>query len=89
MSELTLSLASLPEALPSTPATGNRLMRACFAATLINSPLSSSSAAFVPELPRFVAAVRQIFSTDDIAAYFEAIEEDAGYTQQAWQALAL
>jgi len=33
---------------------------------------------FARELPRFVAEVRRIFSTDDIAAYFEAIEEDAG-----------
>ena len=33
---------------------------------------------FARELPRFVAAVRRIFSTDDIVAYFEAIEEDAG-----------
>jgi hypothetical protein len=33
---------------------------------------------FARELPRFVAAVRQIFSREDIAAYFEAIEEDAG-----------
>jgi hypothetical protein len=33
---------------------------------------------FARELPRFVAAIRQIFSTDDIEAYFEALEEDAG-----------
>jgi hypothetical protein len=33
---------------------------------------------FARELPRFVAEVRRIFSRDDIAAYFEAIEEDAG-----------
>ena len=33
---------------------------------------------FARELPQFVAEVRRIFSTDDIAAYFEAIEEDAG-----------
>jgi hypothetical protein len=32
---------------------------------------------FARELPRFVARVRRIFSRDDIAAYFEAIEEDA------------
>jgi hypothetical protein len=33
---------------------------------------------FARELPRFVAEVRRIFSRGDIAAYFEAIEEDAG-----------
>jgi hypothetical protein len=38
---------------------------------------------FACELPRFVAEVRRIFSKDDIAAYFEAIEEDAGSQHRA------
>ena len=33
---------------------------------------------FARELPRFVAEVRRIFSRCDIAAYFEALEQDAG-----------
>jgi len=45
---------------------------------LDNYAQAAATPEFARELPRFVAAVRQIFSTDDIAAYFEAIEEDAG-----------
>jgi len=33
---------------------------------------------FARELPRFLAEVRRIFSRYDIAAYFEALEQDAG-----------
>jgi hypothetical protein len=33
---------------------------------------------FARELPRFIAEVRRIFSRYDIAAYFEALEQDAG-----------
>jgi len=33
---------------------------------------------FARELPRFLAEIRRIFSRDDIAAYFEALEQDAG-----------
>src|SRR5215471_19248837 len=33
---------------------------------------------FARELPRFLAEVRHIFSRYDIAAYFEALEQDAG-----------
>jgi len=33
---------------------------------------------FARELPRFLAEVRRIFSRHDIAAYFEALEQDAG-----------
>ena len=32
---------------------------------------------FARELPRFLAEIRRIFSRDDIAAYFEALEQDA------------
>jgi hypothetical protein len=33
---------------------------------------------FARELPQFLAEVRRIFSRYDIAAYFEALEQDAG-----------
>jgi hypothetical protein len=33
---------------------------------------------FARELPRFLAEIRRIFSRGDIAAYFEALEQDAG-----------
>jgi hypothetical protein len=33
---------------------------------------------FARELPRFLAEVRRIFARYDIAAYFEALEQDAG-----------
>src|SRR5262249_39969060 len=72
-------------------ASSARLRLACWCAQLPRGAIASLSRSamaeafasttrpeFARELPQFLADVRRIFSRYDIAAYFEALEQDAG-----------